>query len=151
MEKWVQQDKMVHSQRYIYIQKQEEKHRHTFMSWKKSLVTLFSALTFLASRSEFERCSLWRGRKLWTVRVWDGALHAAVSRSFSIAHLLFHACPVMTPASSIKLCAIASYRLFHSHAQVLISYSLDKMNIVRFLRLLWYGSRPITLTLLRGW
>ena len=39
------------------------------------------------------------------------------SMSVSIAHLLLTQI-VLTPAQSIKLCAIASYCLFHSHAQV---------------------------------
>ena len=35
---------------------------------------------------------------------------------------------MMTPALSIKLCAIAGYRLFHSHTQITISYQLHKVN-----------------------
>ena len=42
--------------------------------------------------------------------VWDGVLHAAVTRTFYIADL---------PAPGIKLCTNAGYRLLHSHAQVL--------------------------------
>ena len=38
------------------------------------------------------------------------------------------ACFVMMPVPSIKLCAIASYRLFHSHAQIIISYWLTEVN-----------------------
>ena len=34
----------------------------------------------------------------------------------------------MMPALSIKLCAIASYCIFHSHAQDIISYWLDEVN-----------------------
>ena len=35
----------------------------------------------------------------------------------------------MTPAPVIKLCAIAAYRLFHSHAQVFKNfYWLDEVN-----------------------
>ena len=50
--------------------------------------------------------------------IWDDALHAAVTHMFCITHLLLCACFVMMPAPSTKLCAIASYSLFHSHTQV---------------------------------
>ena len=51
--------------------------------------------------------------------VWDGMLHAAVTWTLYIENLLLRARFVMTPAPGIKICAIAAYRLFHSHAQVL--------------------------------
>ena len=60
--------------------------------------------------------------------VWDGVLHVAITHMLCIVHLLLRARFVMTPASSIKLCAIWSYRLFHSHAQVIISYWLNNVN-----------------------
>ena len=44
--------------------------------------------------------------------------YAAVTWALHIAHLLLCVRIVLTPAPSIKSCAIASYRLFHSHAQV---------------------------------
>ena len=45
-----------------------------------------------------------------------------------IAYLLLQACFVMTPPPSIKLFSVASYRLFHSHIQVIISYWLDEVD-----------------------
>ena len=60
--------------------------------------------------------------------VWDGVLHAAVTRTLYIAHLLLRGRFIVTPAQSIKLCAVASYRLFHSHAQDIISYWLNEVN-----------------------
>ena len=44
--------------------------------------------------------------------VWDVVLHAAI----------------MTPSPSIQLCAIASSRLLHPHAQVIISYWISEVN-----------------------
>ena len=54
--------------------------------------------------------------------VWDGVLHESVMRMLciAIANLLLPTRLVMTPAPSIKLCAIAG--ILHSHAQVIISY-----------------------------
>ena len=58
-------------------------------------------------------------RKLYVDCVWDGSLYAAVTRTLCIENLLLRARFVVTPAPGIKLCAIAAFRLFHSHAQVL--------------------------------
>ena len=55
-------------------------------------------------------------RKLWIVYE---TMHAAVTQTLCVENLLLRARFVMTPAPGIKLCAIAAYHLFHSHAQVL--------------------------------
>ena len=44
------------------------------------------------------------------------------------AHLLLCTRFIMTTVPCFKLCAIASYRLIHSHAQSYISYCHDKVN-----------------------
>ena len=45
-----------------------------------------------------------------------------------ITHLLLPTYFIMMPAPSIKLCTIATYRLSHSHEQVIISYWLAEVN-----------------------
>ena len=45
--------------------------------------------------------------------VWDGVFYAEVTWALRIKHMLLRARIVLTPAS-IKLCAIAGYRLFHA-------------------------------------
>ena len=59
---------------------------------------------------------------------WGSVLHESVMPMSCIANLLLRARFVMMPAPSIKLWAIAGYRLLHSHAQVIISYWLAKVN-----------------------
>ena len=54
--------------------------------------------------------------------VWDGVFYAAVTWALRITHLLLRTRIVLTPTPRIKLCAIASYRLFHSHAQVVYKF-----------------------------
>ena len=71
-------------------------------------------------------CSLFTVRKIRTV--WDSVLHAAVMRTLCIVHLLASSIKLRTPVPKIKLRAFASYHLFHSHAQIIISYWLDKVN-----------------------
>ena len=68
--------------------------------------------------------------------VWDGIFYAAATRALCIAHLLLRARFVMTPAPSIKSCAIASCRLFHSHTQV-ASFTDSMMWIGVYHALLW--------------
>ena len=55
-------------------------------------------------------------------------LNESVRCTLCIAHLLFRVRFVITPALSIVLCAIARYSLFHSDAQVIISYWLAEVN-----------------------
>ena len=83
--------------------------------------------------SDLYSCSpCWVSRKLLTC-VWDGVLYAADTRTLCIVHLLLHAWFVMTPAPSITLCAIASYSLLHSDAQVTFLTDSTRWTGVEFL------------------
>ena len=55
---------------------------------------------------------------VWNPAYASGVFYAAVTWALRIGHLLLRVQIVLTPVPSIKLCATASYRLFHSHAQV---------------------------------
>ena len=94
---------------------------HTWTDW--------SPLTGIGRqwvRNEFNKVFLyscsprWVIRKLWTVyETVSCILHAAVTQMLCIETLLLRARFVMMTVPGIKLCAIAAYHLFHSHAQVL--------------------------------
>ena len=92
--------------------------------WRSSLLLYSISMgeTYLnisaPSLSVYSCSPRWVSRKLWTVYETVSCMQQLRERYASRTCYYARASLVMTPAPGIELCAIAAYRLFHSHAQV---------------------------------